>query len=693
MNKRVKTKPISQLVLKVMSIRVKLMVGLLIPVVLLGVYGLISYQKSKKAIIDNYEQSSASTLNAISGYLGFGLKIVNEKADEILADPDVRVYYNRKNNSEDALTAFNEQFNIQADIDLAQKTNSFIAGVHIIGENGKNISTAVEANETIYKAFMDSAEAKLFGDNKVTYTWVGNHSGLDQVLSEGAEKYSSDNYALSLIKKMNSGNGFIVIDISKQQIMDMFAKYDLGPGSIIGLVNKDGREVLSGTKEKSIFSNLSYYSKAMKSDKSCGYYNRTYNGKEYLFIFSRIAETDINICALIPQDTLLMHVTDIKRLNIIFVTVSCILAVLMVMIIAGGVSRGIKGLMKSMSQASKGDLTVNFMAKSNDEFMVLSDGVSNMLKSMRKLIGEVQEVGAKVNGLAGGITGTSEELLTAAKDISHTIDDIEKGVVQQADDTEHCLLQMEHLSEQINHVYNNTSEIEKIADNTKSVAGEGKVIMNELNEKSKATANITQNVIYKIQEFELQSKNIAGFVSSINEIAAQTNLLSLNASIEAARAGSAGKGFGVVADEIRKLADQTVQAAGQIQNIVREIAVKTKDTIDTAKRAENIVNSQTIALDKTVQVFDSINNHVNNLANNLNDISRGIQKIETAKKDTMDAIQNISAVSEETAASSEEVSATAANQIDSIERMRAAALELSSDARALEEAIRIFKIK
>jgi methyl-accepting chemotaxis protein len=232
-----------------------------------------------------------------------------------------------------------------------------------------------------------------------------------------------------------------------------------------------------------------------------------------------------------------------------------------------------------------------------------------------------------------------------------------------------------------------------IADNTKIIAGEGIVIVNELNEKSKATADITHNVISKIQEFEIQSKNIAGFVSIINEIASQTNLLSLNASIEAARAGDAGRGFAVVADEIRKLADQSVQAANQIQNIVKEIAAKTMDTIDTAKQAESIVESQTVSLNKTVQVFDFINDHVNDLANNLNNISNGIKQIETAKDDTMDAIQDISAVSQETAAASEEVSATAINQIDSVERLRNAALELANNAKILEESIKIFKIK
>jgi methyl-accepting chemotaxis protein len=251
---------------------------------------------------------------------------------------------------------------------------------------------------------------------------------------------------------------------------------------------------------------------------------------------------------------------------------------------------------------------------------------------------------------------------------------------------------MSSLSDQIGHVYSNTNEIEKIADNTKYIAGEGIVIINELNEKSKATADITQDVIHKIEEFELQSKNISGFVKVIKEIAAQTNLLSLNASIEAARAGVAGRGFSVVAGEIRKLADQSVQAVKQIESIVKELHVKTKGTVDSARQAESIVESQSEALGRTVKAFHNINSHVNDLVNNLTNISNGIKTIEAAKEDTLDTIQNISAVSEETAAASEEVSATAINQIESVDHLRSAALELANNAKILGEAIKIFKL-
>lgn len=680
-------------ILKLLNIRTKLLIGLLVPVILLGLYGYISYRTAEKTIISNYEESAKGTLNAASDYLGFGLNSVDEKSQELISNSDVRVFYNKRTGSEDALTLINQKYTIEADMDLTKNTNSFIAGVHIISEYGKSLSTEAKESDTYYDSFESSAEAKLFEDKKVAFAWVGNHSGLDQALSSGDMTYNTDNYALSIIKKMFSGHGYVIIDISKQQILDMFAKYNLGDGSIVGLVNGDGREVLTGSEEESVFSGLSEYNDAVSGEAPNNSLDVKFNGKNYLFLYSKVPDANVMVCALIPKSTILDQVSAIKAWSMAFTIGACIFAALMVIFIAGGVSTAIRSLMKSIGQASKGDLTTPFTTKSHDEFLVLTDGISNMLKSMRNLIGEVQEVGTKVSSSANGMSVTSEELLVSAKGISKTIDDIENGVVQQADDTEQCLLQMTELSEQINHVYNNTNEIEVIADNTRVIAGEGRVIVNELNVKSKATADITNNVISKIQEFDSHSKSIAGFVTIINEIASQTNLLSLNASIEAARAGDAGRGFAVVADEIRKLADQSVQAASQIQKIVKEIAVKTMDTIDTAKQAESIVASQTVSLNKTVQVFDSINNHVNDLANNLNNIASGIKKIENAKNDTMDAIQNISAVSEETAASSEEVSATAINQIDAVERMRLAAVELANDAKLLEESIKAFKIK
>lgn len=368
------------------------------------------------------------------------------------------------------------------------------------------------------------------------------------------------------------------------------------------------------------------------------------------------------------------------------------MALIVVFVITKGITDTIKGINKSIYQASKGDLTVRFNTNRKDEFHTLATGISDMIDQMSNLIGEVQGVSSTVNNSAMNLSYTSKELLEATKGISATIDDIGGGIINQAEDAEHCLIQMSGLSEQINQLFENTNENVKITDSTQAVTYEGVHIIEELNEKSKATSEITQDVIHKIQEFEVQSEKIESFVNIINEIAAQTNLLSLNASIEAARAGEAGRGFAVVADEIRKLADQSINAAGQIQKTVADIALQNKETVSTAMKAEDIVESQTEALRKTINVFDNISSHVNDLAKNFQGIISRLNNIEAVKEETLNSISNISAVTEETAASSEEMNATAIIQNESVEHLRESAIILEKDAKRLEDAIKIFKI-
>jgi methyl-accepting chemotaxis protein len=213
-----------------------------------------------------------------------------------------------------------------------------------------------------------------------------------------------------------------------------------------------------------------------------------------------------------------------------------------------------------------------------------------------------------------------------------------------------------------------------------------------LGAKAKDTTVITREVIASIDDLEKQSSMISSIINTINDIAAQTNLLSLNATIEAARAGEAGRGFTVVAEEIRKLADQSVQASGKIDNIVRTIELQTKITAKTARQAENIVLSQEEALTNTIKVFTDINKHVENLSDNLNRVALGVKGIEVAKDDTLSAIESISATSEETAASASQLGMTAIEQLEEVNKLNAVIQHLSNGAIDLKDSINKFKV-
>ena len=675
---------------RMQSIRVQLFIGLLIPIVFLAIYGVVSYKKSEAAIISNYEASASDTMDAISKYMNLGFNMIEKSSLELTLDINFKEFFDLT--AEEAISKTKSYADINDRISVNASANNFISEIHLIGKNGLGMSTSGKINGNLYDSVTQSDIGKEFKEKKAQFLWRGEHSELDKIMPKDGDTYSKDSYATSAIRKMSNGKGYVIVDVSRKQITDMFSEYDMGAGSILGFISSDGRETLTNTDKASVFSSLPYYKKALVKEEPSGYSYEKYNGEDYLFIYSKFKNVNGTVCTLIPKKTILNKVQNIKTLNIVFVTASCIIAIFVVFLIAGGVSRAINALKKSIFQISRGDLTVKFDTKRKDEFLALSNGMSDMMEHMRTLIGEVQEVGGTVSSSALSLTNTAGDMLDATKGISRTIEDVGQGIVHQAEDTERCLIQMSNLSDQINQVYKNTNENEGIANNTQAVAREGLLIIGELSNKSKATSEITQDVIRKIQEFKVQSKKIEGFVNIINTIAAQTNLLSLNASIEAARAGEAGHGFAVVASEIRKLADKTVNAANQIQNTVKDVDIQNKETVNTAQQAENIVASQTESLAKTVSVFDNINSHVNDLASNLSDILKRLKAIEIVKNETLNAIQNISAVTEQTAASSQEVNATAQNQIDSVERLREAAIILESDAKKLQDAIKIFKI-
>lgn len=668
---------------KLQKISVKLFAALLFPVVLLAVFGGISYDKSKNAIIHKYEDSTAGTLNSVSEYISFALDTVKNESFQLQFDSSLNNYLG----STDLFTPIElmeASNNVENSIMVAETANKFIKRIYVFGSDGRNIN--FDGSADFYSSYINTEGGKRLAESS-TELWVGEHKEIDEARSANKE-----DYAISIMRNSQSRNAVITIDISSEEIRKLLYQYDLGKGSIVAFTTADGRELSVNSGTTSIFSGLSYYMEAMKNDKPYGYSYEDYGGKKYLYVYSKLNKINASVCALIPQSTILEQVNGIKALSVLFVAFAVIYAIVAVIFIVGGISKALNLLRKSVLQASTGDLTVRFETKRKDEFHILENGIEHMISNMRKLIGEVQSVGSKVSNSARGLSGTSEDLLIATQDISQTIDHIEQGIVQQASDTENCLNQMTSLSDQINQVYHSTYQIEQIANNTKSITVEGISIIHELNEKTKATSDITQSIIEKIEEFETHSASIGGIVDTINMIAEQTNLLSLNASIEAARAGMAGRGFAVVADEVRKLADQSLLAAKQIHDIVKLIQMKTKETAYTARSAESIVHSQTDALRKSIMAFNNISSHVQDLVTNLNNTSLGIKKMEASKNDTLSAIESISAVAEETAAASEEMSATALNQINMVEGLRLSALELANDAEKLNDAIRTFKI-
>jgi methyl-accepting chemotaxis protein len=475
--------------------------------------------------------------------------------------------------------------------------------------------------------------------------------------------------------------------------LDALTEADFGEGSYTALISQDGREI-SNIVEQDAFSfrDQEFYKTALSSEEVSQSEYVELEGKSYLFIYSKLEVGKGMLCTLIPESVILSQVSAVRDVTVAIVIIAILIAILVATFISAGISKALQRTNIALRRVAEGDLTTHLTIGRKDEFGILGNSINHMILSMKELIVKMTDASATVSTNSAAVTETSELMYRATKDISKTVYDIEQGITGQAQDAQNCLMQMSNLANQINDVNENTNEIERIATTTKQILVQGMEVVNDLGMKAKDTSDITQSVIRDITNLEQESNTISDIIATINDIAGQTNLLSLNASIEAARAGDAGKGFAVVASEIRKLAEQSAQAANKIGTIIGHIQVQTKKTVETARKAEDIVASQEVALSDTIKVFGEVNEHVGHLTNNMNKIVEGITGMEKTKNDTLDANESISATAEESAAATNELGVTVEEQLLAVEKLNESATKLNLQAKELEAAVQYFKL-
>ncbi|MBQ3583270.1 MAG: methyl-accepting chemotaxis protein [Lachnospiraceae bacterium] len=669
---------------KIRGIKNKLIGAFLLPVILFIIVGIIIYSKSEQGLKSNTETLTFTSVDMLKEYFELGFESVYLTSTRIAVNSDINSHfggmYDNKYENKAKGAIVNEA--------VADK---YIQAIVAFSENqGNSISdTGVVKKKDLYSAFVNSESGKFVAENmEDSICWISSHPEIDELMS-----YDSEDYALSLVREIldsnNKPTGYMIIDVKSSFIKDILDNASVGENSIKGFITSDGNEVISG-KDSFTFSDKDFFQNIQ--DKESGYKYVTYKGEQYLFFYNKVAVGDGIVCAMVPKAEIVEKATEIRTYTIITIVACCIIAFIVGSILAMGIAKAINKINEVMKQTAEGDLTGTIVMNRNDEFKLLSGNIGNMIKSIKHLIIKLTGVSEQVQHSAKQVNSNSEVLYKATKDITESIGDIETGLIQQSTDTENCLRQMSDLADRITLVYDSASQIEKIAGITQNTVDDGMVIVKELEGRVQDTTRITKDIIHDISELERESKAINSIIITINEIAEETNLLSLNASIEAARAGEAGRGFAVVSDEIRKLAEQSSKAGTQIGEIISRIQERMGKTIETAEKADDIVRFQAEALGTTVNVFENIKGQVNTLANDLDTISSNIQGIEHAKNDTLEAIASISATSNETEAASTELSKNAEKQMQAVEILYSEVKQLQKNSSELDESVSIFKV-
>lgn len=674
------------------GIQMKLWMLVVIPVLFLIVLGVVSYSKASSGIQDGYVNSLSSAVQLTTSYYEFVFDTLKSDYNELFVDTKIKTYVNggfAKMDSTDGLVLYNDKYK---EFNYNITNNKFLKNIYIVTDNDKPIATSNTIAGGLYTLIAETEQGKIASESDSQYYYFGTMPEVDEAL-----KTKSEEYALRIIHKIPKGTGFVIIDLSRNQMETIISELSVGEGGIAAFVTQDGDEIYGnkdGLEEgKKYFYGQDYYEKLMESEETVGQQSVTYDGKEYMFLMAKVGNTKSAICCLVPQAVIQEQASDIKTVTILLVIISIIVSGIIGVMVARGISKTIASILKQIKRVSNGDLTVQVHTNRKDEFAVLATGISDMIAHTKALIQQVESVSSELTSISEEVIASSEEFLKSSKEIESSVNEIEVGTTNQAEHSVKCLEEMDHLSKRIQIVGDNTHKISEIANDTDNSIHTGMQSMKTLNEKSHSTAQITNVVIESIQNLEKQSRSIGKIVGAINDIASETNLLSLNASIEAARAGEAGRGFSVVASEIRKLADQSMESANEIQDIIEDIVKNTKNAVETAKEADNIVQEQQMAVDDTTQAFRTMQKQMGVLMDELEGILKGVNDMDQTRSVTLMAIQEISAVAEQTAASTADVSNVVTTQLEGVEELSQNSERLSTSAEELGQAINQFTIR
>lgn len=422
--------------------------------------------------------------------------------------------------------------------------------------------------------------------------------------------------------------------------------------------------------------------------------------KEYYALYMPLTNSDGSIVGMlfIGQERQLIREFMYALCRSIFYNgiVFCLIMIAVSFFLIKPIVTTIKGLSAELEKFSNGELDIQCKVpkiNKNDELGILADSVNNLAFKFGEIIRAVQ--------LQSGVLSEESEKLVQIADvsagsiesISQAIDDVARGAEEQATDMTNTMGNIQELSATLDTVLSQVEKLSGVASGLKDYSDNTKGAMKELvsvNEKAKSSVH---SMVVQTNETIKAMKEIDVILESIQDIASQTNLLSLNASIEAARAGGAGKGFAVVAGEVKKLADDCVNASKQIAEIVKNISGEMEKSGVLVRELEENADSQLAKLNGANDFVDNIIDGIFAVSGEITEINAEIKSLDSVKAGIGSAIENLSTISEENAASSEEVASSVTDVSSSVKNLSEAAEGISSSATALKDSISLFERK
>ncbi|MBB4827118.1 methyl-accepting chemotaxis protein [Sporosarcina luteola] len=385
-------------------------------------------------------------------------------------------------------------------------------------------------------------------------------------------------------------------------------------------------------------------------------------------------------------------VTSASLIIIIVIAAGIVILMLVGITITRMITKPLTEMQDWMALAEQGDFSQRHAYQSKDELGHLFHSFQHMIDSLTATLRSVKNTAGIVAASSAQLSESSLHSKKASSEITDAIQQVAAGSENQLHGIENSSLAVDRITEYADHILTNTVEVKESARQSSFISTDGKRSVEEMILQMNAINDNVNGLSTSVIRLSERSDQIGSINDAITAIADQTNLLALNAAIEAARAGEHGKGFAVVADEVRHLAEQSVRSAEQIAALIQQIQTETNETLQSMEVTTAGVKEGIRVVEQTGESFEKIGLSVAGVSEQIDEVSNAIEQLTQQAVQASKAIRSVKDIAVESAAMSQNASAGTEEQLASIEEIDTSAASLAAVSVDLENAVSNFKL-
>ncbi|PRS41637.1 chemotaxis protein [Bacillus sp. NMCC4] len=635
---------------------------LLVPILVLAAF---SYEVASKSLNDEIMSSAAN-----------GVQQLNELINKDVQPKIDIVSYLAKSVKKSELASKNKDL-LKVKLEQLSETDEDVVEVFIADQNGK-----LTEYSKIHKGSASSAKNE---------SWFQQSMGDEKlIISDPFVGKSSDDLLITISEQLADGSGVIGINVRLNTIVKDTNSIKIGKEGYAFVATADQHYIAHKTDKPGAKLTGDFISKLY--DKKQGSFKYEYNGKPKQMFFDTNEATGWKLAGTMYTGEVKEAAQPVLDLTMIILAAAMAIGGIAIYFIIKSIRKPLIDLSESAEKISQGDLTQHIEVRTHDEIGKLAQSFNEMSAKLKHVILAVQNSIENVAASSEELTASAGQTTQATEHITSSIEQFSNSTEHQNDMIEKSSVQLNEMDRSLSHMVDTTSHMmESSIDSSKTAQAGGELVQKTAGQMQTIEQAVKEAELV-IQGLEQKSKDITNILGVINGIADQTNLLALNAAIEAARAGEAGRGFSVVAEEVRKLAEQSGSSSKEIESLTNEIVEEIEKSQKMFKQVAGEVQAGLNITDETKVSFEKITDKTSEMTEQMKQMNGTAKELSHGSNDISHAVNQIKELSRESSAGFQDIAASAEEQLASMEEISSSSATLSQMAEELRELIKQFKM-